>query len=106
MWWWGGRGYRWMFRLTGLPGWMRFGFSPGWGTIPPGAQYLIQTGQLPRFYAYLTSGIGRGYYPAPYPVPPEYPMEKEQEREMLEEEMKFLEERLEQIKKRLEELKG
>jgi len=29
--------YRWMFYLTGLPGWMRFGFSPGWiGRSPTG----------------------------------------------------------------------
>jgi len=28
-----GRGYRWMYRLTGLPGWMRGGGwgGPGWG---------------------------------------------------------------------------
>ena len=23
--------YRWMYHMTGLPGWMRFGWSPGWG---------------------------------------------------------------------------
>jgi len=32
--------WRRMFYLTGLPGWLRFGFSPGWGTIPPGAPYV------------------------------------------------------------------
>lgn len=47
----GGRGHRRMYRLTGLPGWMRFGFSPGWmGMNPyglgPGATYLM-TGQWP-----------------------------------------------------------
>jgi len=31
-----GRGYRWMYRATGLPGWMRgrgwgWGWGPGWG---------------------------------------------------------------------------
>lgn len=31
---WGGRGYRWMFWLTGLPGWLRFGY-PG---FYPGGQ--------------------------------------------------------------------
>ncbi len=35
-----------MFYLTGLPGWMRFGYSPGWGGLPPGAQFLM-TGQWP-----------------------------------------------------------
>jgi len=38
--------HRWMFYMTGLPGWMRFGFSPGWiGRSPmglgPAAQYLL-----------------------------------------------------------------
>jgi len=42
-----------MYRLTGLPGWMRFGYSPGWvgrspTGLPPTAQYLIQTGQVPQ----------------------------------------------------------
>ena len=35
-----------MYYATGLPGWMRFGDSPGWGGMPPGAQYLM-TGQWP-----------------------------------------------------------
>jgi len=36
-----------MFNATGLPGWMRFGYSPGWGGGPgPCAQYLL-TGQWP-----------------------------------------------------------
>jgi len=28
-----GRGYRWWFRLTGMPGWMRFGFYPPWSYV-------------------------------------------------------------------------
>ena len=44
-----------MYRLTGLPGWMRFGYSPGWTGrsptgLPPTAQYLMQTGQVPQPY--------------------------------------------------------
>jgi len=40
-----------MYYLTGQPGWMRFGFSPGWlGRSPSGlgpcAQFLL-TGQVP-----------------------------------------------------------
>lgn len=40
-----------MYNLTGQPGWMRFGFSPGWvGRSPSGlgpcAQWLL-TGQAP-----------------------------------------------------------
>jgi len=43
----GGYRHRYMYYLTGLPGWMRFGFSPGWlGTSPtgmgPGATYLLK----------------------------------------------------------------
>ena len=46
-----GRGHRWMYYATGLPGRMRFGFSPGWyGMGPygasPGADYFM-TGQWP-----------------------------------------------------------
>ena len=44
-------GYRWMYYATGVPGWMRLGFSPGWwGTtpngLPPGATFLL-TGSWP-----------------------------------------------------------
>ncbi len=40
-----------MYYMTGLPGWMRFGFSPGWvgqsaSGLGPGAEYLT-TGQWP-----------------------------------------------------------
>lgn len=40
-----------MYHLTGLPGWMRFGYSPGWvGRSPlglgPCAQFLM-TGRFP-----------------------------------------------------------
>lgn len=50
-----------MYYLTGTPGWMRFGYSPGWAGrsptgLPPTAQYSMQTGQVPQ--------------PIPYPVQP------------------------------------
>ncbi len=40
-----------MYYLTGLPGWMRFGYSPGWvgrsaSGLGPGAEYMM-TGQWP-----------------------------------------------------------
>ncbi len=43
--------HRWMYYMTGLPGWMRFGFSPGWvgrsGTgLGPCAEYIM-TGRWP-----------------------------------------------------------
>jgi len=46
-----GRRRRNMYYFTGMPGWMRFGYSPGWvgrspTGLPPTAQYLMQTGQV------------------------------------------------------------
>jgi len=67
----GGYGHRNMYYLTGLPGWMRFGFSPGWlGRSPtglgPGANYLM-TGQwpTPQAQAYWEAmQAGQSPYPA------------------------------------------
>ena len=44
-----------MYYLTGVPGRLRFGYSPGWvgrspTGLPPTAQYLMQTGQVPQPY--------------------------------------------------------
>ncbi|OFV67883.1 MAG: hypothetical protein SCAL_001258 [Candidatus Syntrophoarchaeum caldarius] len=71
---------------------MRFGYSPGWGGMPPGAQYLSQTGQMPQF----TSWMQQRAQQAPMGAPAG--MTKEQEIQMLEAQ-------LDQIKRRLEELK-
>ena len=75
-----GRGnrYRWWYRATGLPGWMRFGMLPPWN---------------PWF--------------TPWGMPPWYPEEipPEEELRMLEEERQMLEDELEEIKKRIDELK-
>ena len=103
---WGGRGYRWMFYLTGRPGWLRFGFSPGWlgrspTGLPPTATYLMQTGQLPRFVSWMKEQWRRATTAATTTAAPT----KEQEIAMLEEEAKFLEEQLKQIRQRLSELK-
>ena len=72
-----GRGnrYRWWYRLTGMPGWMRWGYPGPW------------------FYPPVP---GWGY---PEDIPPE------EELEMLEEERRMLEDQLEEIKKRIDELK-
>lgn len=42
----GQHGHRNMYYQTGLPGWVRMGYSPGWDGQPPMAQYLQDTGQL------------------------------------------------------------
>jgi hypothetical protein len=50
--------HRWMYYATGLPGWMRFGYSPGWvGRSPTG---------LGPCATYLTTGE----WPIPAPAPP------------------------------------
>ena len=95
--------YRWMFYLTGLPGWLRFGFSPGWigrspTGLPPTAQWLIQSGLLSQYMQWI-----RTVSPvAPYPIAPQ--MSKEQERQILEQQVKALESQLEALRKRLKEL--
>ncbi len=97
-----------MYYLTGLPGWMRFGYSPGWAGrsatgMPPGAQYLTQTGQMPQFSSWIQQQAPMTGAPvAPMGMPA---MPKGDEISMLESQAKVLSDQLEQIKKRLEELK-
>ena len=103
----GGYGRRNMYYLTGLPGWMRFGYSPGWvgrspTGMPPGAQYLTQTGQMPQFASWIQQQAPAGAPVAPMGMAA---MPKEQEISMLESQMQMLGDQLEQIKKRLEELR-
>jgi hypothetical protein len=101
----GGHGHRNMYYATGLPGWIRFGFSPGWRGrsptgLPPTAQYLMQTGQLPQVMSYFQQTS------APLQAPMQVPqITKEQEMQMLEDQAKILGQQLEQIKKRLDEIK-
>ncbi len=104
-----------MYYLTGLPGWMRFGYSPGWADrsptgMPPGAQYLMQSGQMPQFANWLqqqapaAARVGVPF--APTPAQAGTPaLSKEQEIEMLEAQAQMLGDQLGQIKQRLEELK-
>lgn len=114
-----GHGYRWMLQMTGLPGWMRFGFSPGWGGgLPPMAQYLSQTGQLPQAINWFQQKTPaptpmQGPMPVPtstglqQPISAPIPqMTKEQEIKMLENQASNLESQLDQIKSRIEQLKG
>jgi hypothetical protein len=109
-----------MYYLTGLPGWMRFGYSPGWlgrssTGLPPTAQWLMQSGLLPQYTQWLQSqvppttqpfppsGIPSTQAPTPFGVPfPAYT--KEQEKQMLEQQVQMLEAQLESFRKRLEEL--
>ncbi len=107
-----------MYYLTGLPGWIRFGFSPGWigrspTGLPPTAQWIMQSGLLPQYLSYLqtTAPVAppAGAPPtsgAPTtPVTPFAPtLTKEQEKQMLEQQVKAFEAQLDAIRKRLEEL--
>jgi hypothetical protein len=78
--------HRWMYYATGLPGWMRFGYSPGWvGRSPTG---------LGPCATYLTTGQW------PMPATP-YPTD---ELSMLKSQAELLRSQLEAITKRLEEL--
>lgn len=103
----GGRGrYRWMQKATGLPGWMRFGFSPGWSDrspsgLPPAAQWIMQSGLLPQFMSFLqTTQPGTEsavpFQPGTFPVA--------EEKQMLAQQLEFLEQQIETIRKRIVEL--
>lgn len=95
-----GRGYRNMYYATGLPGWIRFGYSPGWGSNPPCAQYITETGQVQQFTDHLNQKIPQKTVPSGVQMP------KDQEIKVLESQANMLGQQLEQIKKRLEELGG
>lgn len=102
--------YRWMFYMTGLPGWMRFGFSPGWlGRSPtgmgPAASFLLTgawpTPQAQAYWQAVQSGQ------APFPAwgaPPWTQLSPEQELQMLRAQADWLKRQLEQINQRIAEL--
>jgi len=96
-----------MFRLTGIPGWLRFGFSPGWlgrspTGLPPTAQWLQQSGLLPQYIEYLQKEAPMVTPPGSKPFAPTYT--KEQEKQILESQTRALKEQIEAINKRLKEL--
>jgi hypothetical protein len=93
---------RWMYYATGLPGWMRFGYSPGWVDrsptgLGPCATYMM-TGQWPTPFAYPSWGSGpmTGFQPPVYAPADEVSMLRNQ--------AQALRSQLEAITKRLEEL--
>ena len=118
----GGHGHRWMYYATGLPGWMRFGFSPGWvgrsaTGLGPAAEYLM-TGQWPtpqmaaawqaRPPAYGATPMGAmpGAMPWGYGAPAPGAMPAGQEVQMLKSQADMLKAQLDQISARLAELEG
>lgn len=128
----GGYGNRYMYYLTGLPGWMRFGFSPGWiGRSPtglgPAASYLttgqwptpqaqaywqaMQAGQAPYPMYGGYGGVGAmpygfaqptGAMPGAAPFPPG--VSPEQELDFLKNQAETLKTQIDQINSRIKEL--
>jgi len=110
-----------MYNLTGLPGWMRFGFSPGWiGRSPtglgPAAQYLMygtwptpqmnyawQQGQIPFS---PMPGFPQPGFQTPYDPWGAAELTPEQELNILKSEAEQLEDELDGIEKRIKELEG
>ena len=129
-----GHRYRWWYRLTGLPGWMRFGFSPGWiGISPtglgPAAQYMMygywptpqmnalwQSGMIPPTPTYgspsstipgtTPSGFPMPGFPTPYDPWGAAQITPEQELDILKGQAEMLEDELDGIKARIKELEG
>ena len=97
-----------MYNVTGLPGWIRFGYSPGWidrspSGLPPTAQWLVQSGLLPQYTQWLqTQTVPPTATQSAVPPFPAYT--KEQEKQVLEQQVQMIEKQLEAIRKRLEEL--
>ena len=111
----GGRGNRWMYQMTGLPGWMRLGFSPGWqGRSPTGmgpcATYMT-TGQwpTPQAQAYWQAGpTGTAFSPG-YGIPgapPAAQMTPEAELDFLKNQAGAVKSQLERISARISELEA
>jgi len=114
--------HRYMYYLTGLPGWIRFGFSPGWlgrspTGLPPTAQWLLQSGLLPQYMQWLQTAApttvpptttapptGAPVTPTLFPTTFTPTYSKEQEKQMLEQQVKMLDSQLEALRKRLEDL--
>ena len=82
-----------MYYATGLPGWMRCGYSPGWvGRSPSGlgpcAQYLL-TGQWPNpAMAAAAQGMGAGFAGGPQVSPQQQLAMLQAQAELLEQQLK------------------
>jgi len=111
--------YRRMYQLTGLPGWMRFGYSPGWaGRSPSGlgpcAQYLMhgmwptpqmdytwQQGQIPFS---PSPGFPMPGFPTPYDPWGAAELTPEQELDFLKQQAQVLQQQMESISERIADL--
>lgn len=107
----GQHGYRNMYHLTGLPGWMRAGYGPGWcgrggrGMGPRGQFLRFGQWPTPRMQAYWQSGD----VPNPASGQPDFqpfgmPTTPEQELQVLKNQAEMLVRQLEGINQRISEL--
>jgi hypothetical protein len=93
-----------MYNATGLPGWMRLGYSPGWvgrspGGVGPCAQFLM-TGQWPNpAMAAAAQGVGPGFAAGPQATP-------EQQLTMLQAQANLLEQQLQAIRQQIADMEG
>ena len=113
--------HRWMYQFTGMPGWMRYGFSPGWwGRSPaglgPGAHYLMHGyWPSPQMEAVWQQGIPPDYefpgFPRPGFASPYDPwgastLTLEEELDILKVEAEMVEDELYGVNQRIKELEG
>ncbi len=106
-----------MYYMTGLPGWMRFGYSPGWvgrsaSGLGPGAEYMM-TGQWPTpQMAAAGPAVQAGQMP-PMSVPPmgaygmgmgmPYgPPDLQQQMQMLQEQAEMLQQQAQMLQQQFE----
>ena len=121
-----------MYYMTGLPGWMRFGYSPGWvgrsaSGLGPGAEYMM-TGQWPTpQMAAAWQGMQGGQMPpmdmpptGQMPTPPAPPMgpygpamgmpygppDPQQQLEMLQQQAEMLQQQLQAVRDQIAAMEG
>ena len=93
--------HRWLYHATGLPGWMRFGYSPGWAGrsatgLGPCAEYL-RAGKWP------TSKMGGGFWDRQWAGAASAP---EMELRVLRAQSEAMKDQLDAISTRIEELES
>ena len=113
--------HRRIYYQTGLPGWMRYGFSPGWmgrsaTGLGPAAQYPIQgTGPMRQVNYNWQQGqmplspmprFPQSGFPTPYDPWGTAELTPEQELNFLKTEAEQLDDELSAVEKRIKELEG
>jgi hypothetical protein len=98
-----------MYYMTGLPGWMRFGYSPGWAGrsasgFGPCAEYMM-TGQWPTPQMQMAmQGYPMAAMGYPGMMAPDAEAMKQQQLAMLQQQAEFIEYQLEQVNAQIAQL--